>query len=229
MRRGRAIPIAFAACAVGAAPAGATTLSFDRPCYLAKSRGFVGQAVNFTGAGFTPRAPVTASVSGVALVSGKAGASGEIAGFFTAPPLGSNVAQGSASLSVSDGTNSASQAFPETNLTADFSPSQGNPKTLRVRFRIFGFGPLLTALGEPADAQVYEHVIDPKGKLRGTFKAGRPSGPCGLVKPSRRKILPFKATNGRWRYVFDISRKSRKSDLPRASVAFVVRTIFKAL
>ena len=70
-------------------------------------------------------------------------------------------------------------------------------------------------------------MIDPKGKLRGTFKAGRPSGPCGLVKPSRRKILPFKATNGRWRYVFDVSHKYRKSNLPQAYVAFVVRTIFK--
>ena len=90
MRCGRAIAIALAACALGAAPAGAATLSFDRPCYLAKAPGFIGQAVNFTGAGFTPGAPVTASLNGVALTSGSAGTSGEISGSVVAPALGSN-------------------------------------------------------------------------------------------------------------------------------------------
>lgn len=224
-----AIAATAALTAVVAEPAAAAVIAFDHPCYLAKSPGFIGQLARFTGAGFIGRAPVTGSLNGVALKSGTASPAGAVSGSVTAPALGARVAEGSAALSLSDGTNSVSQTFQETNLTAGFTPSSGNPKTLKVRFAIFGFGPLLTALGKPADAQVYEHVIDPQGKVRGTFKAGRPSGPCGLVKPSRRRILPFKATNGRWRYLFDVSKKYHKSSLPRASVAFVVRTVFRRL
>lgn len=224
-----AIALALMLGVVAAAPATAATITFDHPCYLAKAGRFVGQRVRFLGAGFTPNAPVTGSLNGVALTSGSASAEGTVSGSVTAPALGARVAEGSAALSLSDGTNTAATAFPEANLTADFTPSSGNPKTLRVRFAVFGFGPLLEAIGKPADAQVYEHVIDPQGTVRGTFRAGQPSGPCGTVRPSRRKILPFRATNGRWRYVFDTSRKYRKSSLPQAGVAFIVRTVFRHL
>ena len=81
---------------------------------------------------------------------------------------------------------------------ADFTPGSGNPKTLRVRFKVFGF-----ALLDPSPT-VYLHYVRPNGKLKRTIRIGRAQGVCGQIpRTSRRKLFPFSAERGKWKLQFD--------------------------
>jgi hypothetical protein len=208
-----------------AAPAHAATVGVDHPCYLARQPGLAsGQAIQFSGGGFGPGATVTASLDGVAVASGPASPTGDFAGTTAAPALPSNRFTGRSTLTLADGASSASTSFPITLLAADFSPSSGNPNTLRVRFRIYGFGPVLAALGRGTSARVYEHLFSPGGKRRATYFVGRTRGPCGSLVTARRRILPFFPLDGRWRFVFTTSRRYSADAAPMAATGFRVRT-----
>jgi hypothetical protein len=219
----RLFPLAIALGA--AAPAQAATVAVDHPCYLARQPGLEsGQAIQFAGGGFTPGSTVTASLDGAAVASGPATPSGEFAGATPAPGLPRNRFTGRSTLTLSDGANAASTTFPVTLLAADFNPATGNPNTLKVRFRIYGFGPVLAALGRGTSARVYEHLFSPGGKRRASYFVGRTRGPCGSLVTARRRILPFFPLDGRWRFVFTTSRRYNPSAAPLAATGFRVRT-----
>jgi hypothetical protein len=217
--------LALAIALSSAAPAHAATVAVDHPCYLARQPGLEsGQAIGFAGSGLAPGSTVTASLDGVTVASGPASPTGDFAGSAAAPALPRDRFTGRSTLTVGDGANVASIAFPVTLLAADFSPSSGNPNTLKVRFRIYGFGPVLAASGRGTSAPVYEHLFSPGGKRRATYFVGRTRGPCGSLVTARRRILPFFPLDGRWRFVFTTSRRYSASAAPLAATGFRVRT-----
>ncbi len=218
----------LAAAAPGAA--GAATLTLDHSCYLAKQPRLPGgQTIAVRGEGFAPNAPVTFRIGSTPVLTVNADAGGTAAGQFSAPSLGAaTVFRGTRTLTASDGAVQASTSLELRQLAADFLPSRGNPRTLRVRFYVYGFGPLLTAQRRRTDQRVYEHVFDPRGRRRATVLVGRTSGPCGDLRTTRRRILPFRRVqDGRWRFVFTTSRRYSRNSAPLASIGFIVTTVFR--
>jgi hypothetical protein len=228
-RMRRLLPLAsLLVLAAAAAPAGAATLTLDRGCYLAKQPGLPnGQTITVRGDGFTPDAPVGFALGTASLGSLTANSAGALAGRFQPPGLGSTQFKSTRSLTANDGVNQAQVAVELRRLAADFLPSTGNPRTLRARFYVYGFGPLFTVAGLSTSQPVYEHVFDPTGRRRGTFLVGRTSGPCGDMRSTRRRILPFPPRNGRWTFRFTTRRSYSRRSSPQASVGFLVRTIFR--
>jgi hypothetical protein len=212
-----------------AAPAPAATLNLDRGCYLARQPGLPnGQTIAVRGAGFTPGSEVRFALGATALGALTADPSGVVGGQFQAPALATTQFRSTRTLSATDGANQGATTVELRRLAADFLPSSGNPLRLRVRFFVYGFGPVLTARNLPTSQPVYEHVLDPAGRRRATFFAGRTSGPCGDLRTTVRRILPFRIVgNGRWRFVFTTKPIYSARSLPIASVGFIVRTIFR--
>jgi hypothetical protein len=222
------VPLGLALAAF-AAPAGAATLTFDRPCYLAKQPRLPnGQTINVRGEGFAPSQPVTFTLGSTSLGSLNADAAGGVSGRFQPPSLdGRTQFWATPTLTANDGANQAAGPVELRSMAADFVPSNG-PPSMRVRFYVYGFGPLLATRGLPTAQRVYEHVLDPDGTLRATFAVGRTSGPCGDLVTARRRILPFRTVaDGRWRFVFTTRRRYSARSQPAASVAFKIRTVFR--
>jgi hypothetical protein len=224
----RAAIIAFALF-VPAPAAGAATLSLDRGCYLAKQPALKGgQQVIARADGFTPGAPVTFSFSTgpVALVA--ASASGTATAPFSAPGLKDGQFKATRTLTATDGVQQASAPVSLRMLAADFLPATtDNAVTQKVRFFVYGFGPLLTVFNKSTSQTVFMHVFQPGGKRRGTFNVGRTGGPCGDLRTGRRKILPFGLINGTWTYRFTTVKRYSARSLPQAEVGFSVKTVFR--
>jgi len=233
MRRSASIlALLVLASAASASRAGAATLALDRGCYLAKQPGLPnGQTIGVRGEGFAPDTQVAFTLGDTAIGSLTSTPSGAVAGQFQAPALaGGAQFRATPALTASDGTSQTAVPVELRRLAADFLPSSGNPRTLRVRFYVYGFGPLLEARRLSTSQPVFEHVFDPRGRRRATIAAGRTTGPCGDLRTTRRRILPFRTVaNGRWRFVFTTSRRYSRRAAPLASVGFVVRTVFRPL
>jgi hypothetical protein len=90
----------------------------------------------------------------------------------------------------------ASAAAPAPcHVGAGFSPSRGNPQTLRVRFSVRGFGS-----GRP----IYLHYLAPGRRLVRTVGLGLGRGRCGSLTTARRRLFPFRSVSpGTWRLQFD--------------------------
>lgn len=217
------------ALATAAASAHAATLTLDRGCYLARQPGLPnGQTIVVRGAGFTPGAQASFALGTTALGDLTADAAGAVAGQFQAPSLAADQFRSTRTLTAREGANQGAATVELRRLAADFLPSSGNPLRLRVRFFVYGFGPLLTARNLPTAQPVYEHVLDPAGRRRATFYAGRTTGPCGDLRTTVRRILPFRTVgSGRWRFVFTTKPRYSSRSVPAASVGFIVRTVFR--
>jgi hypothetical protein len=214
----------LATVAVAAPPASAASIALDRGCYLARQPGLpLGQRVVVSGSGFAPNAPLRLTLGGRPLggtvVSGPAGT---FAAGFSAPAI--TGFRETRTLVVGDGATTAAAPLRLSRLAADFLPATGNPLTLRVRFYVYGFGPLLAALRRSVRQPVYMHVFRPNGRRRAVFFMGFTTAPCGYLRTGRRPILPFTPEDGRWRYAFTTHRRYSRTDAPQASVAFVVST-----
>lgn len=91
-------------------------------------------------------------------------------------------------------------------VSAGFSPTRGNPVTLRVRFHVAGFR---------GRKPVYLHYRNPSGHLARTVGLGFTSGVCGLLTTSRRRLFPFRDVRaGTWRLQFDTQGRFHRR--PRA-------------
>lgn len=204
-----------AALALALAPAvtaAAATLATDSPCYLEE------RTVAVTGAGFTPNAPYTATLDGAPLGDGTTDATGGFTASFKSAKLASTTGERTFTLQVADGANTASAQFRVTQFLADFQPSSGDPKTLKVRFQVFGFGPGST---------VYVHYVRPRGRHRKTVRLGRARGPCGSIPTTRlRRLFPFAAERGVWKLQFTTRRTYRKTNKPRIVIPVRIRRIF---
>ena len=83
---------------------------------------------------------------------------------------------------------------------ADFSPSQGDPQKLRVRFTVAKFG---------RNRPIYLHYVGPNHHLKRTVRLGTARGRCGYLRTHRRRLFPFAAKPGTWRLRFDTRRNYR--------------------
>jgi hypothetical protein len=91
-------------------------------------------------------------------------------------------------------------------VSASFSPTRGDPLSLRVRFHVAGFR---------GRKPVYLHYRRPSGHLAGTVGLGFTSGVCGLLTTSRRRLFPFRTVAaGTWRLQFDTQGRYHRR--PRA-------------
>jgi hypothetical protein len=199
--RSTALATALTIAAAAPAAASAAQIQTDRGCYQDNTG-----TVAVSGNGFDASQPYSVSLDGKQLGTGASttDAAGGIAGSFEAPQL-SRDAVHTYTLTVTQGANTATTTFSVTPFLADFTPGSGNPKTLRVRFKIFGFG-LVTP--HPA---AYLHYVRPNGKVKRTIRLGKAQGTCGQIsRTARKKLFPFRAERGTWRLQFDTHKRYRK-------------------
>ena len=207
MQRIAAVPLTTLAL-LALAPAGAAraaTLTTDTRCYQET------QDVILQGTGFTPLSSVSVMRDGQPLGNAIADANGNFIRKFPTPELPRSVNEKVYDLSATDMLNTAATRYRATRIFADFRPHRGDPKTLRVRFSVNGFG--LRQQHVP----VYLHWVDPSGTVRKTSKLGTAKGTCGVIRATReRRLFPFAARRGMWILQFDTrERYSRATNARR--------------
>lgn len=202
-------------------PARAATLTTDARCYAQ------GEPLRLAADGLTPGAPLTVALDGRPLryrdgSLPHADESGVHASSFLVPALAPGVNQARHVLTVDDGLSRARASFTVSRPAgATFAPRNGDPRTLRVRFRAWGF-----ALGSGRNQRLWLHWIDPEGAVRRTASLGVTRGDCGHLVSARRRAFPFPVTSGRWQLVIDTSRRYRlQADGPRAKISVRIRPL----
>lgn len=216
-----ALALAVGALACAATAASAASITTAHRCYVP------GAKVPATAQGFAPRTSLTVTVDGRVLRYPDGSlpvtdASGNYKNAFYAPYLAGAQTQRRIPVSASDGTNSASTSLTITRPTgASFAPAQGDPRTLKVRFSVWGF-----ALRSGRNARTYLHWIRPNGKVRASASLGRTRGDCGALRTRPRRIFPFAAETGRWVLVIDTHPRYRvHAKGPRAKIPVNVRPL----
>ena len=176
----------------------------DRTCYLQTDR----TNVTVSGNGFAPSQPYDVTLDGQSLLSSPntIDTGGAMQGAFAPPALGDDELQRTFTVAVASAGVTAQSSFTVTRLKANFSPSSGDPKQLKVRFSVAGFG---LASSHP---DVYLHYIDPRGTLKQTIRLGQATGQCGrIVQTAKRRLFPFTAPRlGKWQLQFDTTKDFKK-------------------
>jgi hypothetical protein len=216
-----ALATALAIAAAAPAAASAAQIQTDRGCYQDHTG-----TVAVSGNGFDANQPYSVSLDGKQLGTGASttDAAGGIAGSFEAPQLSGDAVH-TYTLTVTQGANTATTTFAVTPFLADFTPGSGNPKTLRVRFKIFGFG-LVTP-----HPTAYLHYVRPNGKVKRTIRLGKAQGTCGqITHTSKKRLFPFHAGRGTWRLQFDTHKRYRKGktgvDFLYYSISVTIKRVF---
>ena len=174
-----------------------------------------GEQGTLTGGGFTPNATWTAKLGRTReLGSGRTDAHGHIRARFTAPVYHGTAGTRELTLSVADGTHTARTTLRMTPLAASFAPRTGDPKTMRVRWRVLGLTP---------HHGVYVHYIRPDGTPRRTLRIGTTRSPCGTLKTGPIALFPFPYSYGRWTFQVDASPDYDKATLPRLLIDFEIK------
>jgi len=195
--------------AAGTKPPPKAKITLAPGCYLSGGTGLL------TGGGFRANARWTAKLAGTKEIgSGHIDAQGHIRARFTAPRYHGTTGTRELTLSVTDGPHVASTTFLMSPLTASFSPRTGNPRTLRVRWRVLGLG---------ARHGVYVHYVRPDHALRTTLRIGTTRGPCGALKTGPIALFPFRYRYGTWTFQIDASHLYSASTTPRLLIAFEIR------
>jgi len=193
----------------GAGAAHAASIQLAPGCFHSGGAGLL------TGAGFRPDASWTAKLRGTQrLGSGRTDRKGRIRARFTAPAYSGTTGERVETLSVTDGPHVASRSFSLTPLTASFSPTTGDPNTMRVRWRVLGLG---------ADSAVFVHYIAPNGKLRKSVRIGHAQGACGHLKTAPTRLFPFPISYGRWTFQIDAHSGYSKATVPRLLIQYDVK------
>lgn len=208
----------------------------DRDCYLDTQVDGkrIATPITLSGNGFTPNAQFQINLDGQPLPggTGTTDALGAVpSGSFTAPSLnGLNRRQKKWTVRVDEGANMPSTTFSTSDIYANFSPSTGNPASLKVRFVANGFK--LAQADTTKNPSVYVHYIRPNGKRKKTYRLGTATGACGeLKRTAKRRLFPFKAEKGLWKMQVDTNKtyKRGKSDSPFTyyTIGVRIRTVFK--
>lgn len=199
-------PALTVAAALTPGAANAAQISVDRACYADPAQR--ADTVVVSGTEFTPNSPFQSTLDGQALagLTGTSDTSGRVTGSFLAPSLANVVGSGTLvhtfTLGVQQGANAPSTTFTVSRLLVSFKPASGDPKTLKVRFSLHGFG-----LAGAVNPTIYLHYVRPSGKPGPTYKLGVATGPCGALTTARRHLFPFRVSRGSWRLQFDTSPK----------------------
>ncbi len=208
--------------AAGAGAAQAATLTVDHPCYYSFGRAH--EPIHAIGAGFAPMKNVNLFLGSKPyhVLTGQTGAfDGRLPD--PAPSIGGTRAR--VTLSATDGQNAGSTRFYLTDVRADFSPSSGAPSRLKVRFTVTGLGAVLAFLNRDPQGGVFAHYIRPNGRLEGTRQFGHLSGPCGDLRTSKTRLLPYGSELGLWKVYFDTNRSYKKREIAQLVVGFNVTRI----
>jgi hypothetical protein len=220
----RLVALACALAAVAAPVAAATpaTLTTDARCYLQ------GAPLRMTAGGLAPNAPLTVALDGRRLSYGNGATpvsdgAGSFASSFATPALAPGIAQQRHALVVSDGTRHPRAHFTVTRPAGgDFEPASGDPRTLRARFKVWGFA----LVGGANRVPVWLHWVSPAGTVRQSAALGTTAGDCGALATAPRRVFPFGAEAGRWVLVLDTHRRYRvQTSGPRAKIPVHVRSI----
>ncbi|CAN5117065.1 hypothetical protein BH20ACT16_BH20ACT16_14160 [soil metagenome] len=199
-RFARLAPVTLAASVIAAPAASAATIQTDTRCYQEQ------QEVVVRGTGFAPLATINVARNGKVFASATADVNGAFVGKFATPVTPVEVRERLYQLSASDTINSATTTYRSTKIFANFKPDSGNPKTLRVRFTVFGFGLVQRR------SSIYVHYVSPKGRARRTVRLGTAAGVCGRIDRTReRHLFPFAAERGKWILQFDTRRQYERA------------------
>jgi len=199
MRRALVSVLTLAA-TLGALPATvhAATLATSTRCYQEL------QDVVLNGTGYAPMGAVAISREGAAFGTANADAAGNFQVKFPASELARGVREQVFRLTATDGAlNTASTRYRTSKIFADFAPASGDPRTLKVRFAVNGFGLLRR------NASVYVHYVNPDGKGVRNVRLGTARGTCGKIRVTRlRHLFPFpEPQRGKWILQFDTNSK----------------------
>jgi hypothetical protein len=190
--------------AVVPATAHAAAVQTDRACYLQTDR----TNVTVSGNGFAAGKPYTVLLDGTALqgATNTIDANGTMQGAFAPPTLARDELQRTFKVAVNSDTLSAQAQFTVTRLKANFTPSEGDPTKLKVRFSVAGFG-----LAAP-NPDVFVHYVTPGGRLKKTIRLGKATGQCGRIeRTAKRRLFPFTHPRlGKWQLQFDTSKSFTK-------------------
>lgn len=208
----RPLALAVAVCGfLAAAPAAsAATLSTDTRCYQET------QEVVLNGAGYSPNSTVAVMRDGTALGSATTDAAGAFQRKFVTPELGGGQREAVYVLTATDAVNTAATTrYRSTKVFADFSPGKGDPRRLKVRFTVAGFG-----LVRPRSS-VYLHYVLKDGdneRPRRTIRMGTSRGTCGVIRQTRlRRLFPFAPARGTWILQFDTVKKYERATTRRTT------------
>lgn len=217
----RVAVIALAAALVLPAAAQAATLGLDQRCYV------TGETASISGSGFVGGQNVTLSRDGQNFKLVPTDASGSMHTKFEVPEVAFGLDESQVEYAATDGATTARAILNIVRAGADFEPKTGNPRTMRVRHTVSGFGLSLTR------PSVYLHYVSPAAQRAAkstpstspaaknkstaggsagiaanqpgvyTRRIGLLRGPCGVLKTSPRKLFPFRATKGKWELQYD--------------------------
>lgn len=205
-----------------AVPAGASataSVRLDHPCY--QDNGTATKAT-FRADGLTPGSVLPVTLDGQTIGNVTASASGTVVASFPVPAHTQPGAESAHELALEPaGADPVRATFLATAVSADFSPDQGDPATMKVRFTAAGMN-----LVAPKST-VFLHYVTPTGKERRTVKLGRATGACGNLRTGLRRLFPFRPSNGSWTLQVDTSRTYRrgttKAGYPWARIGVRVR------
>lgn len=210
--------LAAAGAALVAVPAAAPAaqIAVDHVCYA--DPGQRADTVALTGSGFVPNAPYALTIDGRPVATGTADPTGALSHPLTVPSLDGTVGRGTLhhtfTVAAQDGTSTATAALSVSKLFATFKPAAGNPKTLKVRFSLYGF-----SLAGRQSPPIYVHYVRPDGRVKQTFRLGVGRGPCGSMRSSLRRLFPFRTSRGAWKLQFDTSKRYRRGT-PKSTFLF---------
>jgi hypothetical protein len=198
--------IALAALALlAAAPARAAQIKVDRACYPGDGL----TPVKLTGDGYAPGAEYLVLVNGGVVGSGTTDSAGAFKYELTSPPppdTGTAAYDAGFRVEVTQGQTKAATDFRTAQVFGDFNPGDGDPAKLKVRFSAFGFG--IDRAPGTAAPEIFVHYVSPKGKVVRTVSLGKGRGSCGSIRrTAKRKLFPFRPSNGRWALQFDTRKR----------------------
>jgi hypothetical protein len=175
----------------------AATLDAQRSCYP------VGGQATLNGSGYAPESQIRFTVNGEPLrETVSSDEAGDIRVTYTPPRVRT---ERRLVIRATDSEDTSAQTTiyvtRELRVTAD-PDSSSNVRTWRAVFRLWGFG-----LG-----RAYIHYVNPKGRHKKTVRLGRLIGPCGRLKSTRRRVMPFDDPQfGYWKLQFDTRRRYSKN------------------
>jgi hypothetical protein len=194
-----AIALAAAPAAASAAPA----ITFDHACY--QDNGSSSKA-RFRADGLAAQSVLPVALDGQVIGQVAADEHGSLVASFPVPPHGaSDEVESTHELTLTPATGDVLRTtFLTTSVAADFAPSRGDPRTMKVRFTASGMN-LVTR-----SSKVYAHYVAPNGRSRMTVALGRATGVCGQLRSPLRRLFPFRPAAGQWTLQIDTKRAYRK-------------------
>jgi hypothetical protein len=201
---------------------GEPQLSTDLPCYLAN------RIVQLNGSGFPASTTYAVTLDQAGAGFGHVSAAGAISGTLTSPALPAGTTQATHQVMVLSPGATATTQFDVTQFGASYAPQAGNPRTLLVRYSVYGLGlgpsDPNDPTGDPAPVGVYLHYVGPRGTAIRTVQIGITSGPCGsLPLTIEHHLFGFSPVPGTWHLQFDAARRYSAGSVPRVVHVVTIR------